>query len=746
MADTLTDDNSSNLPSSQTQATVAALLASQESTAGTTYENLLRNYSSFSPVLSLMVTNPTNYNKMVSDEKFYPENWDTICKTGGVGSSKAKGFSGGTTEYFISDLYIDSVTVNTIVGMSQETRGTNAIDLDISIIEPNGMDFIEQLSDYCTYALQEHNYCQLPYMLKIDFKGFKDDGTNETVSGATKYIPIQLQNMSVKVNNLGANYQLSAIAYNELGYTERYGRIPANIQIGSESGIASSISTSVTDTGDVSAVAQTATQNDSSTTIADVNTGGKLSAIVKALEQTINKVQSFLVSDHKISVADQYSINFVTISDKTGNINIGDYAFLDTATLSQDDTLPVPKNITMGTPSAADNSYSPTIAGQNMLKYVTDPSTGETQNGAVTYTNAHLLTFNAGSSITDCLNTLIINSDYIVSQISSYNKTVSDICKTVQSLNIQAGATIPDSLQTKLDTLKNTPLNWFKITSSQQIGSYDGGQNCYSRNITYNIIPYKIYNSRSISVPNGNPSSDGRVVKKYDYIFTGKNTEVLNFELEYNMAFLTYAQFNHDTKIQSTGGDTPANSDTTAPLPALKTVPSAITAGQSKTWASSSQKIPFGAGEISPERNQAADVASTIYTPADQISISLGIMGDPDYIQQDGVFINPTDSNAFRTESASSSIRGIMFNSGEVYANVNFKIPQDININTGVLDLAFKGDSANYHRNIFSGMYRIQTVNSKFDKGQFTQQLNMYRMDDSHNFTVNTKTTSSQSS
>jgi len=188
----------------------------------------------------------------------------------------------------------------------------------------------------------------------------------------------------------------------------------------------------------------------------------------------------------------------------------------------------------------------------------------------------------------------------------------------------------------------------------------------------------------------------------------------------------------------------PAYSDQSLPQNSLQTISSTISNGQQKKPVSASNKNPMGVGAITPERNQAADIAATIYAVGEQIQLDLSIYGDPDYIRQDGIFINPISSDAFIVPSSTSTVRGILFNSGEVYANVNFKIPQDINLNTGLLDLSFQGDATNYRRNVFSGQYRVITVVNKFDKALFTQQLNLVRYDDSHNYTINTEQSKTQ--
>jgi hypothetical protein len=725
----------------------------QSDSSVSVYPNVLINYASYSPIISLLATTTANYNKMVNatgNQKYIPSDWYVICKSGGIGQSNAN-FVGGSS-FFQSDMYIDSMSMNTIVGMSQDNRGSNATDIEMTIIEPYGMDFIEQLYDFCNITLGESNYCQIPYMLKIEFKGFKDDGTNETVPNATKFIPIHLASMGIKVTNGGAIYKVGAFAYNELGTTEQYGRIPTTIQLGSLTALAKLNTTAAgaafidANQGTTNPETQSLVNDQAQSFVANNAAGisnalqgqGNMADITSSFAGVLNNIQQNLFKDGVIGIPDVYTISYSPISS-SNNGYLDQALFIDLKTMQQTKTPVTTKDTPMGpTILNQDKSVNLPAYARHVNLFTVDLTTGTTESG-VTYGN-QLITFNSGSSIIDCLNTLFINSNYIVVQISRYNNLVDSINQQAKALNLTATSTIPASLQEQLDQLQNTTLDWFHITPKVTILGYDTKRSVYARSINYIIEPYKIYNVRSISAPNGNPIADNRVVKEYDYIFTGKNTEILTFDLNFNNAFYTYSQFNHDTKGQATGAGLPAdNGVVSSPASQLSTKSSPITNGQYKQFVSSSTKSPSGIGAQTPERNQAADVAATIYAVGEQIELDLTIYGDPDYIRQDGIFVSNNTANAYILASDDNPTQGIVFNSGEVYANVNFKIPQDVNLNTGLLNLAFEQGTANYRRNVFSGQYRVLTVANKFDKALFTQQVHMIRFEDSHNYGIATQ-------
>lgn len=734
----------------------------------TTYPNLLKNYASYNSIISLLVTDRSRYNKMVSSEKFITSDWQIICKSSGVGPNRATGFTNTSTTYFNKDLYIDNLEINTIVGMNQENRGSNATDISLTIIEPFGMDFIEQLYDFCHDALNEKNYCQLPYLLKIEFKGYRDDGILESIPNTTKYIPIALITMETKVNNLGAIYKLSAVAYHELALTEQFGRNPTTLQLGSELDLAlqgglpvefqNQIANGMQSSYLGSQVAHYAAQSTLNpqrtdqaanvaaggivSAVAHIDSGSTIHEITDAYIGLLNNIQESLYLNSYIGVKDTYSLTYSNIlaNGQTSEGGIGQYLYLELGTIVGSINNPsAAKDSIMGPPTVVENNQlNLTVESKRLSNYAIDPNTGTTGNGEVTYSQGgHAIVFNSGGSILDCLNTIIINSNYIISQINSYNNSLDQINSDIASAGLKSNSVIPPKIQEELNALHNTPFNWFKITPRITIGKWDGIRGTYAKNIEYNIRPYITYNVRSIEVPNGNPTTDNRVVKKYDYIFTGNNTEILSFDLTYNMAFLTYSQFNHNTKIQASGGKMPANTQQVPSLSQIGTVPSPISNGQSKTFVSSSDKSPSGAGVTTPERNMAADVASTIYSHQDNIELEMTIFGDPDFIRQDGIFLNLiNNSDAFLNSSSTNTSQSVLFNTGEIYTLINFKIPRDINLQTGTLDKLFTSNTVDYRRNIFSGLYRIIYIDNKFDHGQFTQQLRLARYDDSHIYAI----------
>jgi hypothetical protein len=111
------------------------------------------------------------------------------------------------------------------------------------------------------------------------------------------------------------------------------------------------------------------------------------------------------------------------------------------------------------------------------------------------------------------------------------------------------------------------------------------------------------------------------------------------------------------------------------------------------------------------------------------LQAKIKIIGDPQYIKQDDVFYPPemtvlsdqVDGTGIEPRLiANGSLR---MDQGELYIQITVKSPSDIDESTGLM----KFDSK-YSTSLFSGMYRVLTVESTFSGGKFEQTLDVVRL------------------
>jgi len=122
---------------------------------------------------------------------------------------------------------------------------------------------------------------------------------------------------------------------------------------------------------------------------------------------------------------------------------------------------------------------------------------------------------------------------------------------------------------------------------------------------------------------------------------------------------------------------------------------------------------------------QAANVASVLYSPGDNVNCEIDIVGDPDWLGQSEVFYSAAANS---TRDARLLDGSINYDTAEVFFTVNFNTVVDYDLNTGVADTTTKNllrDPAAEEGGVsqYSFLYRANTITSQLSQGKFVQQL-----------------------
>jgi hypothetical protein len=247
---------------------------------------------------------------------------------------------------------------------------------------------------------------------------------------------------------------------------------------------------------------------------------------------------------------------------------------------------------------------------------------------------------------------------------------------------------------------------WFKIRTEVKPLKYDNIRNDYAYRIKYVVSRYFVNNTRSPYFPS---SKFRGVHKEYDYWFTGKNTEVLSFTQDYN--YLFYQTFGSDIKV-----------------PQMQNNARELTKRYYQNSSSESSQ-----GGKNRRNEPSANVASVLYSPADQASATLEIIGDPDWIAQSEIFYSPT--NALKSVDQGGVGLGpfmqdgsVNYDASEVLFSINYNTNVDYDLKTGLADTG----KSNLGRNLGSGeggvsrislIYRANKITTYLSQGKFTQSL-----------------------
>lgn len=344
--------------------------------------------------------------------------------------------------------------------------------------------------------------------------------------------------------------------------------------------------------------------------------------------------------------------------------------------------------------------------------------------------------FTQEATIPDIITEIIIHSDYIINQVTNANYLV-------------------DS---------RGMLNWFRIETQIKDGEESAQLGRQLRTYIYRVVPYKVHISKLLP-PNAKPPGydilKNTVSRVYDYIYTGKNTEILSVDIDFDFAY--FAPVPHDVlgrvgqnianqgsitasaeeleymipqtadtnnimygfgqNILNSGGlgsdqtqsylltgQTPrSNQEVVVPLELMST--SEFVAQRRFQY-----KGQGGAGTDTEQTSQARTLQAMLTNDADMIRLNMVIMGDPYYLPSSGMgnqIIKAKTSNILEDGSMN-------YQEGEVDIILNFRTPIDLDPVTGL----YKFDK---EISLWSGLYQVIEVESKINQNKFTQTIRAFR-------------------
>ena len=597
--------------------------------------NPLFKYANYTYGLSLHVLPPDDYNSLIKSSGSYTPNGTVLIASGG----RRNDSNFKRHPDFNEDFYFKDFKFTTVVGMNARTKNTNAITLNFTIIEPYGMTLVNRLLSMCK-KINAKSWMQIPFMIQIDFFGNTDEGEVENkIPGQTKYIPIKILGLDIKITKDGGEYQIQAVPFTHQAYIDSNVRTPAAFEV----------------------VAKT---------IKDFFGDDKTSYTT-----AINAFQKKLVKDKLQKHPEIYEFKIDPEIEKSA---------LVFPKRTANNKIPVP--------DLRSEKGKAQIRSNAGIKTNTFDKTKES------------FVVNAGTSIVDVINQVMRNSEYIRNQIT--DPTIDP--QKASDGDIQGYA-----------KKSGKAIDWYKIVPVIEIKDFDEQRDTYSKKITYHIKKYKFYNTKYPNVPLSLPE---KALKEYNYIFTGKNDSILDFELNFDTMFytvITADKFKFETNTPSTmPEETPAGKAPSQKQEATVTDSLRKNMSDQKDLSASQGGSPDAKGQAVNDLYN----ASLSNSRGDMISLNLKIIGDPEFIKQDDVFFNP-ENGASDSPGSVDSNGSLAFDVEEIHALINFRTPSDFDQSTGLMK--FDGPSST---SVFSGLYRVLTVDNEFRSGQFLQTLELVRL------------------
>ena len=244
-------------------------------------------------------------------------------------------------------------------------------------------------------------------------------------------------------------------------------------------------------------------------------------------------------------------------------------------------------------------------------------------------------------------------------------------------------------------------IQWYNLGARVETLAWDNKVGDFSYKITYVIQPFK---TPGTFTPYGKTTKYYGPHKRYDYWFTGKNSEIMEYTQVLDGNYFNITQ-------------TPSSDPNSPNYIKGQDVPS----------------VPGKPNDY--ERTNSLDISqaaenqylTSLYSPGEWAEAKIKILGDPDFLMND----SPGSLNEVYREYYSNDGFTINPNSGHVFVEINFYEATDYNNNTGLLDINkallfwVEPNNSTAKSNIKGIAYQVRSVENMFSGGSFTQRLTL---------------------
>jgi len=674
--------------------------------------NGLRNYTHYNYIITLAVLTDEELNLPDKTIRQRPPENIVMRSTGGAGDAKALTafeINGNKIEFFIDDVEIKSV-----VAPNAKSRHTTATHITCRVTEPYSMGLLPQALELACVGADQGNYLEAPMALIIEFTGYDSDGRVYEVPDSKRVISCRWVGGEFQAGQSGSVYDLTLVPYNEMAFSDIVQNIPVDISVSGRNmnemlqtgfrSLASNINTHLLENKENTyvheqdeyififpkdrATFETVLEQgvrDEGATVSPNQSNTRNYDIDEALASIHNGVQ--LRQDRQIIKAlfeeqSGYTLRRSNLSEsiKQYNENPANVNDIGNSSINISDPLGPGANPYIQTNFVHD-------AEENI--FTRDNITIDPQKREIK--------FKQGEKIQRIIEELVCISD-LGDEIGSF--------------------ATPDA---------NGMVPWFRV-ESQVFNVKNTQQEAQSgrspRVYVYRVVPYKVHHS-VFAAPNqaykGYDSLRSQAAKEYDYIYTGKNDDVLDFNLQFKNVFYAALAPDGNNNAANTGRQT-----TSVPDFVRGTARDVGQGNKSETPATSERDPRSGAG---PSAGAVAEDVSVrtarrfndaiVNSDTDLISASMEIWGDPFWLSDSGMgnYI-ARETNLFNVNADKQAD----YQNGQNDIIINFRTPVDIRDNG---TYSFPREFVDVDN--FSGLYMVTTLTNSFRMGKFTQELNLIR-------------------
>lgn len=691
------------------------------------FSNVLSAYSSYNSVITLSCISRA----MHSDPK-------RSYKSGNIGSvvlrSSGAGDLAGQSAIITKenptgryDFGINNLEISSLITFNRETQASNGHDITFDVYEPYSMGLFMQVCQNAATAMgwpATLGYMSAVFLLTIEFIGYDSDGKPTLVPNTTRNIPFTFRDIMMTTTAGGSVYKVQAQPSNFAAFLNNFNLFEHDIAVeGSTVQQALQSGERSLQTIVNKRLQEYASNHKTAPTAFDevIIIFPKINEL-KGVDQQGRAIGTPI--DPTAGTITTRSVRDNAINTETGETYWKGAVQLQTPGVAAVDPNAPPVTSTVSRKTSAANliqeSEDLNAIGKSILQFdssLTAESTSNDQNDVqvdpanpisrnkVTYDkNARQFQYSQGTSIVNAISSILLHSKY---------------CR--------AG----------LDAQKADPkgmIPWFRIESEvhyQEPKEGNAGDGNLPKLLVFKVVPYLVHSEKNAangSAPAGLAELATEVAKEYDYLYTGKNTEVLGFNIEFKQAmFNAMAKgAGANSKYLDNNGRTGATPDSdTAKISTYNSTSSywgENLSGKMKNDPQTPESNTNGGLNLADERTLVAQAFQRALNDAatDLAMIpNFSIMGDPYFLADSGLgnFSNTGTGSYNVTENLTMD-----YQSGEVDIALVFRTPIDYNSSTGLMDF---GDTSIVRH--FSGLYKVNEVKHRFQNGKFTQELSLMR-------------------
>jgi hypothetical protein len=671
----------SNLPPTPTGYQFEASSASTQkvapiSTPGKRLKNPLGEFPTYTYQISLYMITPDAYEAFVASGRTKVDIFNNLTAGTGAGGAFLVAQSGGINNTvskrmpgFEFDYGIDNLEITQAINgkATQDANVISAYQINFQITEPYGFSFIQKLKQandiLASYAGGAQNAPQTGsrqfFILGIRFFGYNTAGVPAKPTDTMSYNGTA----AGQPNKTGA---IDPLSENGAIFEHFYDITISSLKFKLD-GKMTVYNIEAANAGTQAGFSQKRGTIKENTPI----TASTAAEMLDKLVVKLNKDQQLLADQKKIQYPNKYEIVWMP----------GTQSIIDASMISEAD-----KDKSKSPGSGATSTKDVTAA--NEVKHQT-ASTGVAQT----------VTFGQGTNIMAAITQVIAQSSYI-----------NDALKVIYSTQLES----PDSTKAppEVSNAQTKRISWFSCSTQIKTIKWDSIVNDWAYEMQYLINKYEtpVVDSAYVSAGKSYPGAH----KRYDYWYTGNNTEILQYEQTYDNLFFNVAVNPSEGSAAATptgSGGAPAASGPSAPN-TTALVPGMFT---------SQPRI----GKTGYGMEATNNYITSLYDPGSYAEVNMSILGDPDYLIQEPAFSEQVVYDKVYGPNGFNINPG----GGQVFIEVDFKEAVDYTSQTGTLSIndsiRFQPYPDDIAKKVKGISYMITDVVSKFKGGSFTQDLKL---------------------